>query len=171
MLQHENVVLRPWTEADVPVLERMRNDVELQAMLMTQPRPNSRQRVLEWLAGKTEASNGVFFVIADRDSDAAVGYVQVVNMNPQNGTGELGICLSADAQGRGIAAAAMHALGEYLVGTFNLRKLMLYVIADNARAIAFYRKQGFVEAGRLRDHFYHGGGYHDVVIMESFLAP
>lgn len=169
MLHYENVVLRPWAPDDIEPLEAMRNDVELQAMLMTQPRPNSRQRVLEWLATKTEAENGLFFIIADSVSNAAIGYLQVASMSLQNGTGDLGICLSPEAQGKGYGAAAIHALVEYLLATFNLRKLVLYVLADNGGAIGFYLKLGFIEAGRLKEHFYHAGRYQDVVIMERFL--
>jgi RimJ/RimL family protein N-acetyltransferase len=169
MLKNANTVLRPWTEQDIEVLEQLRNDVVLQAMLMTQPRPNSEQRVLEWLAAKTDAENGLFFVIADSKSNNAIGYLQVVNINQQNGTCELGICLSPDVQGRGYGAAAIHALVDYLRTTFNLRKLMLHVLADNSGAIAFYLKTGFTEAGLLKEHFYHDGQYKDVVIMEKFL--
>lgn len=169
MLQCENTVLRPWVEQDVPLLERLRNDVELQAMLMTQPRPNSEQRVLEWLATKTEADDGLFFIISDSKTGNAVGYLQVVNINQQNGTCEMGICLSPEAQGKGYGASAMHALEEYLRTTFNLRKLSLFVLVDNTGAIAFYVKAGFSEAGRLREHFYHDGKYKDVFIMEKFL--
>jgi diamine N-acetyltransferase len=171
MLRYANVVLRPWTQDDIPALERMRNDVELQAMLMTQPRPNSRQRVLEWLAAKTEAGNGLFFIVADSASDVAVGYLQVTRLDLQNGTGELGICLSPAAHGKGYGASAIHALVDYLLKTFNLRKLVLHVLADNRGAIAFYLKQGFVEAGRLKEQFYHDGRYRDVVVMERFLKP
>ena len=169
MLQYENTVLRPWEEQDVPLLEHLRNDVELQAMLMTQPRPNSEQRVLEWLVAKTEADDGLFFIIADSKTGNAVGYLQVVNINLQNGTCEMGICLSPDEQGKGYGGNAMHALVDYLRTTFNLRKLVLYVLADNTGAIAFYLKAGFAEAGRLREHFYHKEEYKDVIIMEKFL--
>jgi RimJ/RimL family protein N-acetyltransferase len=171
MLQNSNTVLRAWSQEDIDVLERLRNDVELQATLMTQPRPNSEQRVVEWLASKTEAENGLFFIIADRVSNDAIGYLQVVNINQQNGTCEMGICLSPDVQGKGHGAAALDALVDYLRTTFNLRKLMLHVLADNGGAITFYLKAGFAEAGRLREHFYQDGQYKDVVIMEKLLGP
>ena len=47
----------------------------------------------------------------------------------------------------------------------NLRRITAQVFADNARAIASYRKAGFVEEGRLRDGAFIDGAWTDVVIV------
>ena len=170
MIGDDRIVLRAWAQDDLEALGKLRNDLTLQEMLMSQPRPNSADRVQAWLTEKSERDDTVFFVIAERDCDRVLGYVQVVNMNTMHGSGELGICIGPDLQGSGHGSSAMALLEDYLIRVFNLRKLLLHVIANNERAIKFYLKLGFEEVGRMKDHFLNNGEYRDIVIMEKFLA-
>ncbi len=170
MIADDRIVLRAWAQDDLDALGKLRNDLTLQEMLMSQPRPNSADRVRDWLTEKSGRDDGVFFVIAERDSNRVLGYVQVVKMNTLHGTGELGLCIGPDLQGNGYGSSAMALLEDYLQRVFGLRKLLLQVLADNEVAVNFYRKLGFDEVGRLQDHFLNNGEYRDVVIMEKFLA-
>ncbi len=170
MIGDDRIVLRAWVQDDLDALAKLRNDLTLQEMLMSQPRPNSADRVQDWLAGKSGRDDGVFFVIAKRDSDRVLGYAQVVNMNTMHGTGELGICIAPDVQGSGYGSSAMALLEDYLKRVFNLRKLLLHVFADNEGAVKFYLKLGFDEVGRMKDHFLNNGKYRDVLIMEKIFA-
>ncbi len=111
----------------------------------------------------------MFFVVARREDDTALGFVQVLGLDLVSGVGELGICLAPEAQGRGIGAEAMGLLESYLAGVFRLRKLTLKVLAGNDRAVRFYRRLGFEGVGTHRAHHYQGGRYHDVAVMEKFL--
>lgn len=170
MLTHATTVLRAWTEADLPALGILRNDLALQSLLMTQPRPNAPARVREWLQARSTQEDGIFFVVADTNTDNAVGFIQVQNIKLLHGTGDFGICLAPTSQGAGHGKAALTLLETYLRNTFNLRKLVLHVLADNANALRFYDHAGFVVAGRLTRHFYLNGNYQDVVIMEKMFV-
>ena len=170
MIGDDRIVLRAWAQDDLDALAKLRNDLTLQEMLMSQPRPNSADRVQDWLTEKSGRYDGVFFVIAERDCDGVLGYAQVVNMNTHHGTGELGICIGPDVQGSGYGSSAMALLEDYLKRVFNLRKLLLHVFADNEGAVKFYLKLGFDEVGCMKDHFLNNGEYRDVVIMEEFFA-
>lgn len=170
MLSDDRIVLRPWNEGDVDELSLLRNDLELQEMLMTQPRPNTGQKVREWLDEKSSRDDSVFFVIANKEDDRPIGFIQVIDMSNLHGTGTIGICLSPSYQGSGAGSAAIRLLADYLRRIFDTRKLLLNVLADNENAIAFYRKQGFVDAGRLRRQFFSKGEYKDVIVMEKFIV-
>lgn len=169
MVVGKKVVLRAWLVSDLPALQLMRNDLRLQQQLMTQPRSNSLDQVKDWLAARTKSPDGLFFVIASKSSDHAVGYVQVAGMDFLNGLGKLGICIAPDSQGKGYGGEAITLLEVYLRDVFRLRKLTLEVLAGNDIAIRMYTKQGYKEAGRLREHFFMGGRYDDVVIMEKLI--
>ena len=170
MLSDDRIVLRPWNQGDIDTLSMLRNDLALQEMLMTQPRPNTGKKVREWLEEKSSRDDGVFFVIANKEDDRPLGFIQVIGMSALHGTGSLGICLAPSHQGGGAGAAAITLLASYLKRVFAMRKLTLNVLADNEKAIAFYLKQGFVEVGRLREHFFSDGEYKDVVMMEKFIT-
>lgn len=169
MLSGKDVVLRPWCENDIAALMRLRNDVALQTQLMSQPRPNSRVRVSQWLKDRSERTDGVFFVVAAAQDDRVLGYVQLANMDVVHGRGELGICLDPAVHGRGVAAQTMELLQDYVMQVFGLRKILLQVLCSNLRAIAFYEKQAFTRVGVLREHVFLQGIHMDVLLMEKLL--
>ncbi|SFS05904.1 diamine N-acetyltransferase [Dyella sp. OK004] len=170
MLQGERLVLREWRESDLQDLALLRNDVELQALLMARAKPNSIERVRHWLSERTSREEMSFFVAAARVDDAVLGYLQIANIDRYNEVGELGICLAHGAQGNGLAREACQLLEPYLRQVLGLRKLTLQVLASNERAVSFYRKSGYREVGRLEQHFHFNGQYHDVLVMERFLS-
>lgn len=170
ILEDGDTVLRAAEEADMAFLHELRNDLELQMMLMVQPRPNSIQRVREWVARVSGDERSVFFVIASKHQALPVGFVQLVQMDMHHGTAELGICLGAQARGKGHGAAAMKMLEQFAQDVFGIRKLVLRVLARNEGALRFYFSLGFEQVGVHRDHFRQAGAFHDVVLMEKFLG-
>ena len=169
MLKGERLALREWREADVATIAALRNDIELQSLLMTRARPNPAERVRQWLAERASRTDMLFFVIASNADDSVLGYVQVASIDAFQGTGELGICLRREAQGQGIADECCALLEGYAGRTLGLRKFTLRVLASNARAVAFYRRRGYREIGRLERHYPSEGEYEDVILMERFL--
>lgn len=169
MLIGNKSILRPPIESDMPVLIELRNDVEMQFQLMAFPRANSLQKVVEWLNRNLNDEKTVFFIVADKIDDRAAGFIQLKNLDFINGTGELGICLNRQAQGKGIAGEAMKLLEKYSRNVFNFRKIMLQVLHSNERAISFYEKCGYEHVGILKQHHYQNTQFQDVLIMEKFI--
>jgi RimJ/RimL family protein N-acetyltransferase len=66
---------------------------------------------------------------------------------------------------QGYGTDAMQLLLEHAFLTLNLHRVDLHVFEHNQRAIKVYKKIGFVEEGRLRDHHYREGRYFDTFIM------
>ncbi len=56
-------------------------------------------------------------------------------------------------------------LVEFAFTRLNLRRVHLTTLADNAGALASYRKVGFVEEGRRRESAWVRGRYVDEVVM------
>ena len=168
MLTGKDIVLRAWKESDLPKLTVLRNDLSLQAQLLTQPRPNSVPRVVRWLQEKSEKPEGVFFIVAARDTDMPLGYIQIHQMDLQNRHCGLGICLAAEAQGKGHGQEALSLVERYVKETFGMRKIMLEVLLSNASAIRFYERYGFDRIGVMKAHFQIGNTYADVLVMEKF---
>jgi diamine N-acetyltransferase len=171
MIRTETVVLRAWQDSDIPALQALRNDIVLQQALMSIPRPNSPGAVRDWLNRKTQSADSVFFVLADKDSDAVLGYAQLAKIDALHRHAALGICLSPAQHGAGVAAEACRGLFAYALHTLGLRKIVLEVLAGNGRAIRFYKKIGFAEVGRWKDHFLQDQHWHDVLLMEKLLVP
>lgn len=168
MLYGERIVLRAWQESDVPAMQAMRNDIALQDALMSEARPNSIERTRQWLSEKSCRDDLVFFVVADRIDDNTLGFVQAAEINRRNGTAVLGICFLPVAQGQGLGAGVIGLLENYLYQVLGLRKLILYVLANNVRAMRLYEKSGFRTVGTLSRHHKGLDGYGDVAVMEHF---
>ncbi|PCE27638.1 GNAT family N-acetyltransferase [Paraburkholderia acidicola] len=74
--------------------------------------------------------------------------------------------------GRGVGTALMQALIDCADHSLGLRRLELMVFADNAAAIALYRKFDFVEEGRSRGYAMQDGVLADALHMARFVdAP
>ncbi|MBC8123825.1 MAG: GNAT family N-acetyltransferase [Gemmatimonadaceae bacterium] len=149
------------------MLTALRNDIDLQALLLAVPKPNTEQRTRDWLNRRLDDPQGVFFIICDRSSNRGVGFIQVVHIELLHRRGELGLCIEPSEQGKGYATAALGLIERYLQDVFDLRKLTLNVLASNENAIGFYRGINYSTVGTLKQHFYYKQTFHDVLVMEK----
>jgi RimJ/RimL family protein N-acetyltransferase len=161
------VRLRPVTADDHAVLGAMRADIALQHMLLANPPRGGDPDVAGW-AARREAS-GRLWAIADAETDACLGFVQLSDVHRKNALGWLGLALAPQARGRGLGQAAMASL-EVEARRMGLRKLLLQVRTDNRQAIALYERAGYAPVGVLRRHYDDGERLHDVLVMERLLA-
>jgi diamine N-acetyltransferase len=169
MLTAATTLLRPFCDEDLDVLTALRNDVALQATLLSLPRGSSAERVRAWAAQLVSDAQTLFFVVASRESDRALGFVQLARMDFVHGRGELGIALTGSARGKGHGGEAILLLEAHAASVFRIRKVTLQVLRANSRAIHLYERLGYEQAGTMRAHFYNLGAYHDVVLMEKLL--
>ena len=168
-VEGNQVVIRKWKQSDLESLALLRSDVALQAQLMARAKLNRADDVRAWLLDRENRDDALLLVAASVLDDSVFGYLQVMNVDILSGTGELGICISRNSQGKGIATEACNLLDRYLVLELGLRKLVLRVRSDNSRALAFYRKLHYREVGRFLRHYRDGEELVDVVWMERFL--
>ncbi|WP_405480462.1 GNAT family N-acetyltransferase [Streptomyces sp. NBC_00009] len=54
---------------------------------------------------------------------------------------------------------------RYMFDERRLHKGEARVFAHNEASLALQYRLGFVEEGRLRDHVFHGGRHHDLVLL------
>ncbi|MFM2399714.1 MAG: hypothetical protein RL341_1871 [Pseudomonadota bacterium] len=77
----------------------------------------------------------------------------------------LGISVALEHQGKGVGSALMAALTSYADNWAHVLRLELSVYTDNARAIALYKKFGFVQEGLHRAYALRDGKYLDTISM------
>lgn len=70
----------------------------------------------------------------------------------------------------GIGSIAMQAMIDFAKSTGVLRTLSLEVREGNERAIALYKRFGFVEAGRHKGRIHVRGDYYDEILMDLNLC-
>ncbi len=170
MITGTKIVLRPWAVEDITELQILKNDVDIQTQLMGTPKPHSTNKIRSWLKNRDKDDSIVFFVIATKYDNKAVGYIQLSSLDKFNLFGYLGICLAKEFWGKGYADESLRLLIEYAIDILNLRKIILLVKNDNHRAVGFYKKTGFDAIGILKEHQLIYGVWRDVLMMERIIG-
>ena len=75
------------------------------------------------------------------------------------------MAVTLPAQGKGVGSALMAALIDYADRWAAVMRIELTVFTDNERAIALYRKFGFVQEGIFRAYGLRDGRFQDVLAM------
>ncbi len=82
----------------------------------------------------------------------------------------LGMCVARDSRRLGLGGALLETAVAWAVA-HGAAKIELSVFADNAPALAFYERHGFVREGLRRRQFVRAGEYHDEVLLARFPGP
>jgi RimJ/RimL family protein N-acetyltransferase len=105
-----------------------------------------------------EARAATWRLEGDFLAEAEGRIVGTIHVEPsRHGFGEIGMAVERDWRGRGVGSALLEAAIAW-ARERRLHKLSLDVFAHNERAIALYRKFGFVEEGRRVKHYRRQSG-------------
>ena len=165
----ERLLLRHWRESDLDFLRELRNDITLQARLLSTARGSDIAAVRRWLERRTATPDDIFFVVSVRENEVPIGYIQCTKeANSTNGF-RAGICLADGWQSRGYGPEVMLWLERHLAANFMPQKIILHVDVDNHQAVACYRKLAYREVGVMKSHVKVGNDWRDVLVMEKLL--
>lgn len=166
------MIFRPPTDSDFAALADMRRDLSMQAMLMAIPEATDDDAVKQWIDRRTREPGGMFRVIADDDTDDAIGFIQVSQVNRRNRNGYGAVAVSKRARLPGVGQIAMRELMRAACCDLGLLKLMAEIRVDNFTAIQMNLMSGYSIVGTLKAHFTDAAGkQHDVLLFERQLDP
>ncbi len=175
MLTGALVTLRAITPAELDALFAIESD--LATWELRGPSPPTALDRDAWEAAQRArpvGDDGAVRFAVEADG-AFVGRCSLTAFDPLARHATVSVALAADARGRGYGTDALRVLVGFGFRRRNLRRLQMDVLASNAAAIATYRKVGFVEEGRRRQHAWVDGRYEDELIMgllrEEWAAP
>ncbi len=107
---------------------------------------------------------GVFFAIETKDGEH-IGNINFHETSAEQRKARLGIVIGEKSYwSKGYGTDAMLTFLRFAFDEMNLHRIDLTVDADNPRAIACYRKCGFVEEVRMRQVRYVRGAYGDQLV-------
>jgi len=166
LLVGDLVRLRGTRDDDIQTLARWMMEPEIRATQSNIVLPLSEAATRELIAGwsKNEGTD-VGFSIETLDSDRLVGHTGLFGGGVKDRRRIAGIFIGRPFLDRGYGTDAMRLLVSYGFRELGLHRVELTVLAFNARAIAAYRKVGFVEEGRARQAVFHDGHWYDEVSM------
>ncbi|WP_371501327.1 GNAT family N-acetyltransferase [Kitasatospora sp. NBC_00374] len=159
-LRGHAVTLRPAIEADIPALAAVRATPEVYERW--RGRPDLAAEVAEELADPATPTLAVEY------AGRVVGAIQWhAEEEPDYRHAGIDVYLDPAVHGRGLGTDAVRTLARYLLTDLGHHRLVIDPAADNAAAIACYRKVGFRPVGVMR-RYERGadGSWHDGLLMD-----
>ncbi|MBD2847896.1 GNAT family N-acetyltransferase [Paenibacillus sp. IB182496] len=164
----ERIRLREYRREDVRCMREWVNDPDicncLSDIFMYPHTLHQTESFVERVLEGQDGHQG--FVIAERDTEAYIGQLDLFEIDWKNRCADLGIVIgNRHHHGLGYGREALRLLQRFAFETMNLHRLQLEVHDDNERAIRCYASCGFREEGRQRQRIYRRGAYRDLVWM------
>jgi len=164
----ERVMLREYRREDLEQMRKWVNDPGVthflsHVFLPAQTLPMTESFLERVLSGQ---STNCHFIIADRQTEAYVGQIDLLNLNTVDRCAELGIVIGDPKRhNQGVGREAISLMLHFAFRRANLQRVELLVDADNAAAIRCYEKAGFVYEGCCRKSHFRDGAYVDINLM------
>ena len=86
-------------------------------------------------------------------------------MAAEDRNADFGIAIERGHWDQGYGTDATRTILRFAFTEMNLHRVSLGVLDYNARARRCYEKCGFREEGRVREHHFHDGRWHDQIMM------
>lgn len=169
----KEIVLRSAEENDAPgLLEFVQIVARDGDGMIAEPdeltRTEEQQRA--WIRAPHENPREVVLVAEDRGQIVGVVNFQIGKARRRSHSGSFGMSVHPEWRSRGVGNALLGRLIEWATSVKEIEKIFLGVRADNPRAIALYKKHGFVECGCLKNEVRLSHGmYVDDLWMERFV--
>jgi RimJ/RimL family protein N-acetyltransferase len=164
-LRDGNIVLRPWTEEDVPALVDACNDLEIAHWIPLIPSPYTEEDALTFVRGDVRPEEQSLAMTLDGTVVGAIG----LGVNSMNYRGRIGYWVSASVRGRGVCTRALRLLSGWALDELQLQRLDLITAPDNLASQRVAEKVGFRREGVLRAHLRHPDGRIRDSVMFSLL--
>ncbi|MEU1369480.1 GNAT family protein [Streptomyces sp. NPDC005803] len=144
-----------------------RNTLDVRSADLVEP-PRSAEGFRSWTAERAGRQPGgaAFRLVVEGLADRTfAGSVTVGETDARAGRFRTGIEIAREHRRKGYAAEAIQLVLTYMFAEQRHHKCEVEVYAFNDASLALHRRLGFVEEGRLREHEYFAGAYHDVVLL------
>jgi RimJ/RimL family protein N-acetyltransferase len=155
----ERVELRTVEREDVEFVQRVQLDPGTRTHLGF-VHPKSKEQVETFYENTIAATNGDTNLLVCDDGEA-LGAVDLFDVEHDHGT--VAYWLAPDARGEGYATEGLSLLLDYAFDTRGLHHVVAEVFEFNDASRALVERLGFEQEGRLREHVFARGEYHDVV--------
>ncbi|MFJ8231306.1 GNAT family N-acetyltransferase [Streptomyces sp. NPDC094448] len=176
-LHGEKVTLRPFTEADVPVMTAILDDPEVLRFTGSADDtsgsdaadPQATAALHTWYTSRNDQHDRLDLAVVDRTSGRVVGKVVLHEWDQANRNCRFRTLIGPEGRGRGLGTEATRLIVDHGFEHIGLHRIALSVFAFNPRARRVYEKVGFVAEGVEREVLRHGDEWVDATAM-SVLA-
>lgn len=148
VFESERIDYIPVSEVLVDDYLVMVNDKEIQRCISKNERVYSREDEVNWVKSKLEKGAHVFSMISKEDG-SYIGNVEL--MDVENGSAEVGLCITMGMQNKHYGTEALKRIIEYAFKDVGLTTLTAVVFSNNVRSLHNVEKFGFKRCGITKD--------------------
>lgn len=163
MLHGEKTYLRALEPTDIDLMCEWENNVEVWKISDT-VEPFSRYKMEQYVMSVHDIHQNkqLRFVICNRETNEAVGCVDLFDFNPIHARVGVGI-LIAETENRkqGFASEALGLIKEYCFRILDCENVYCNILDDNSASISLFEKQGFNLVGTKNNWIRYGGKYYN----------
>jgi RimJ/RimL family protein N-acetyltransferase len=163
-LQTQRLILRPFTLADAPQVQRLAGDRAVAMTTATIPHPYGDGVAEAWIARHSEnfqKGGNIDFAIELREERTLVGAIGLMAISPEHSRAEMGHWIGKPWWGRGHATEAAGATLTYAFESLGLNRVFALHFRGNPASGRVMRKIGMRHEGCLRQHFRKWGELQD----------
>jgi RimJ/RimL family protein N-acetyltransferase len=150
VLALDDLLLRPWEEADAEVLCMACQDPDIRRWVSI-PEPfslaDAQAQIADWQQLWTDGS-GAPFAVVDATSGHLLG--AVVRIGPDGHQATLGCWVVPEARGRGIGTRVLRGVADWTFETTDVVRIDAYIMLGNEASERMTRRAGFRREGVLR---------------------
>jgi len=144
-----DVLLRPLERTDVPVLRRWMNDPETTRYLL-RTFPLMEKEEEEWVDGLSKTKNNFVFGIIRKKEKQLIGSIGLHNIHWPHRTATTGTWIGDKSlRGHGYGTEAKMLLLDFAFNALDLYAILSRVMAHNEQSLAYGKKCGYEEVGRI----------------------
>lgn len=169
-LKGTRLLLRPIEKKDLMKLNEWKNKEDVYKYLGGGYLPVSMDIQEKWMDSLMDTTGDNKRFLMEEASGKCIGMVGLYRINWIHRTCELGILIGETGeQGKGYGKEACALIEDFALRFLNLRKIKVFVVAENQAAVRMYEKLGYEKAGELKEERFIDGSYHTLLLMERFL--
>ena len=165
-LQTERLLLRPFSLADAPEVQRLAGDRDVASTTLRIPHPYKDGMAEEWIgthAEKFGSGKGISLAITLRTSETLLGAVGL-EICREHSRAELGYWIGKPYWRQGFATEAAHALVNHGLHVIGLNRIYAEHLVRNPASGRVMIKIGMRREGTLRQHTKKWDVFEDVEI-------
>jgi RimJ/RimL family protein N-acetyltransferase len=164
-LRDGDLVLRPWTEDDVPAIVAGCNDPEVAHWIPTIPHPYTEEDARAFLRGEAAPAHEAMAVERGGRVVGGIG----MGLSASGYRASIGYWVATPARGQGICTRALRLLCRHAFEDLELHAVQLVTDPENLASQRVAEKVGFQREGVLRAHLRHPDGRIRDSVMFSLL--
>lgn len=176
ILETNRLILRQVTKDDATSLLKYLSDKDVMKYVGLEPFKSVDDALDEiaWYASIYEKRTGIRWGITLKDQEEVIGSCGFLNMSSQHYRSEIGIELSKEHWGTGVAIEAFEAVIKYGFDQLNLQRIEALIEPPNIPSQKLAERHGFIREGLLRSYEFTCGKFDDLymysLLKQEFTA-